>query len=45
MVIVPDPFEEVGGQPLVLLHQPLVVLVDLEHFADPVGSHLSLVIV
>merc|ERR1719430_751192 len=38
----PDPLKQVAGKPLVLLHQPLVVLVDLEYLADPVGGHLSL---
>jgi hypothetical protein len=32
----------ITGQPLVLLHEALVVLVDLEDFADTVSSHLSL---
>ena len=39
---VPDPFQQVGGESLVLFHEPLVVLVDLQHLADPVGRHLSL---
>ena len=38
----PDPLEEVGGEPLVLLHEPLVVLVHLQHLADSVRRHLSL---
>lgn len=37
-----DPFQQVGGEALVLLHQPLVLLVDLEDLADAVGSHLRL---
>ena len=37
-----DPLQEVAGESLVLLHQPLVVLVHLQHFADPVGGHFSL---
>merc|ERR1719447_1734311 len=38
----PDPLKEVTGEPLVFFHQPLVVLVHLQHLADPVGGHLSL---
>ena len=38
----PDPLEEVRGEPLVLLHEPLVVLVHLQYLADSVRRHLSL---
>ena len=38
----PDPLKQVTGEPLVFFHQPLVVLVHLQHLADPVGGHLSL---
>lgn len=37
-----DPFKQVGGEALVLLHEALVLLVNLEHLADAVGSHLGL---
>lgn len=37
-----DPFQEVRGETLILLHQPLILLVHLQHLADAVGGHLSL---
>ena len=32
----------VAGQPLIIFHQVLILLVDGQHLADPVGSGLSL---
>lgn len=32
----------IAGQFLIVLHQLLVLLVDRQHFADPVGRRLSL---
>lgn len=37
-----DPFEQIRGQALVLLHEALVLLVDLQHLADPVCRCLGL---
>lgn len=32
----------IAGQPFIVLHQLLVLLVDRQHFADPVGRRLGL---
>lgn len=37
-----DPLEQVRGQPFVVLHQLLVLLIHFEHFADAVGGSFSL---
>ncbi|MPC30036.1 hypothetical protein E2C01_023290 [Portunus trituberculatus] len=37
-----DPFQKVRGETLIFFHQPLILLVDLEHLADAVGSHFRL---
>lgn len=35
-------YTHIAGQPLVIFHQVLILLIDSQHLADPVGSSLSL---